>query len=206
MLSALFKRDVRLAFRHRGGALMGAQFFTLCFLLFAFALGTEALAAHAPGVLGACLLLSLTLSLPHLFERDEEDGTLEQYLLLPLAAEWLALTKIAAYWSAHALPLMLLSPVFMVVANMQTGIAEAMLRLFLTSVSVVSLAALGAALTLKTVRGALARAVILFPFYVPPLIFCAAPGEGSMAFMLLAAYAFASLPLSCFASGALLKD
>ncbi len=206
MPKPLFLRDIALAFRHGGGALAGLSFYLLVFTLFAFALGPEELAVTVPGILCVTLLLSSIISLPYLYERDVEDGTLELLLIQPLAAEWLAGGKMLAFWVAHALPLVLAAPCLAYLGNMPgEAIGVFSVRLGLASIAITATGSLGAALTLQRKGGALARALILLPLYIPVLIFTAASTEQSMPTLLLAAWGCLLTPLSAYLSGWLLR-
>lgn len=203
MLASIFLRDLLFAFRY-GAAGGGLAFFLLVFLLFSFALGPEALPQAAPAIISVSLLLSLLLSLPQLYEKDQENGLLEQYLLLPLAAEWLALAKILAYWAAHALPLLIASPLLMAAANAELP-DYFILRLIVASLAINATASISAALTLQHRKGGLARALILLPLTIPPLIFATTLTNAMQALPLLAAWALLWLPVSCYVSALLMK-
>ena len=71
-------RDLRLALRQRGDAVMVVLFFVLTALLFPFAVGPEPnlLARLAAGVIWVTALLAVLLSLERLFLSDYEDGSL----------------------------------------------------------------------------------------------------------------------------------
>jgi heme exporter protein B len=202
----LFKRDLMLAFRRGGGAWATLSFCLIVFSVFAISLGPEQLAANASRVLTVTVLLSCLLALPGLFERDFEDGTLEQYLLRADAMEWLVLSKLAAFWLTAAAPLVLASPLLGLMAGLQPealpGLAGALL---LATPTLVAIGALGAALTLGLRKGGVAQTLILLPLYVPALIFTVSIGENESAPLLLTGMLLASLPLSCFASAWLLR-
>ncbi len=203
MLNAVFLRDLRLSFRHGGGAWAGIGFYLTAFVLFAFALGPEGIAEYAPGVLTACMALGSTLSLPFLYERDAEDGTLEQYRL-NAPGEWLALTKLCAYWCAQLLPLLALTPILLRMEGVDAD--SYLLKLILASVAIAAFSALGAALSLQAARGAFMRVLLLFPFHLPALIFAVSPQTEGAATALLAAWALLSVPVSCAVCAALLGD
>ena len=80
---ALFRRDLRLAFRIGGGGLMAAAFFVMAVTMIPIGAGgsPEVLARVAGGVLWVSALLACLLSLDRLFQADFEDGSLEQIAL-----------------------------------------------------------------------------------------------------------------------------
>lgn len=201
----IFRRDVLIAFRRGGGTFATLAFSVMVFSIFAFGLGPEQLRGVAPGVLTVTILLSCLLALPNLFERDHEDGTLEQYLVQPVAMEWLTLAKLLACWCTAALPLILVSPLLGLMAGMDIkSAAQLILALLLASPSLIAVGALGAALTLGARRG-FAQALILLPLYIPVLVFTATAGEREGATLMLAGMALIALPLSCFLSAVVLR-
>ena len=84
-LSAIVTRELCLAWRRPGDALAGVAFFVLVGSLFPLGVGPDAalLATLGPGVLWVAALLAVLLSLHRLFQRDLDDGVLEQLILAP---------------------------------------------------------------------------------------------------------------------------
>ncbi|MBV8939675.1 MAG: heme exporter protein CcmB [Alphaproteobacteria bacterium] len=201
MFRLIIARDARLAFRRGGGAFAGGGFCLMAFGLFAFGLGPDALRRHAAEALLLAVLLSLLLSLPGLFARDHEDGSLEQYALHPAALEWLLAAKLAAFWLTAALPLILLSPLLCLMAGLGgLELRHAVLMLLLATPALASIGMLGGALTLSAAREGLAQALAVLPLYVPVLIFAT-----GMQWPLLAGLSLASVPLSCYVSAWLVR-
>ena len=87
-LSALLLRDMRLAVRVGGGALMGVLFFLIVVTLVPFAVGPDLalLRRIGPAILWLGALLASLLALDRLFAADHEDGSLD--LLLMGARRW----------------------------------------------------------------------------------------------------------------------
>lgn len=201
----ILAQTVGLAFRKGGGAFGLCGFYIIIVTLFTFALGPEAMAEQAAAVMCVALLLASVAGLPLFYERDHEDGTLEQLLLQPVVLEWLVLAKIAGQWVSSVLPMLLVSPLLAVMADLD---AERMLRvmglLLLASPSIVALGSIAAALTIGSRRGGLLQALVAMPLYVPVLIFAASAGEQG-AMPLLAGMLCGFLPLSCVASAALIR-
>lgn len=202
----LFKRDLLLAFRRGGGMWMVLSFALMVFAVFAFTLGPEALTASAARILSAIVLLSCLLMLPGLFERDHEDGSLEQYLVQPAPLEWLMLAKLAAFWCTACLPLIILTPVLALMSGLgkDATLALACALLFATP-ALSALGALGAALSLTLRQGGLTQTLITLPLYIPPLIFLAAHETSGETFALLAGMSLISIPLSCFLCAGLVR-
>jgi heme exporter protein B len=202
----IFKRDLSISAKRGGGVFATLGFCLIAFSCFGFSLGPDALQQYAAKVLVVAVLLSFLIALPGLFERDYEDGTLEQYLLQPSALEWLVLAKLCAFWCACAVPLLVLTPLLALMAGLNgddtSGIVFALL---LATPTLSAIGTLGAAFTLGVRKSGITQALIVLPLYVPPLIFTAGAAENANAFALLAAMALVSVPLSCLLTAGLLR-
>ncbi len=205
MFFLILTQTLILSLRKGGGALGTLGFYVLVFTLFTFAMGQEGIHRYALPVMCVALLLANVVSLPLLYERDFEDGMLEQYLLAPMALELLVLAKLIGQWMVQLLPIVLMLPLLGIMANvtLQTN-SENCLRLFLISPSLIAVGSLTAALTLGSKRGGVLPALISLPLTIPLVIFgCNVAGEGAM--LMLAAFALASVPLACWLSAAILR-
>jgi heme exporter protein B len=201
----LFKREIQVSLRRGHATATLLAFALMVFTVFALSLGPDALRGSAASILAATLLLSTLLALPQLFERDAEEGTLEQYLLQPGALEWLMLVKIAALWVMQLLPLVICAPLPALMAGLEPAQLPALIApLLLGSASLACLGALGAALTLGLRQGAATQTLILLPLYMPVLIFMAS-GSSAFALLMLTAIMLAALPLCCFACAWLIR-
>jgi len=205
LFSLVFRQTVRLAFRKGGGAMGTCAFYVIIVTLFTFALGPELARAHAGAVMCVALLLATVTALPLFYERDFEDGTLEQLLLQPTVPELLVLAKICGQWLACTLPVLLVTPLLAVMANLTGGESmRVMVLLWLASPTIIALGSIAAALTLGTRRGGLLQALVVMPLTIPVLIFAASAGDQG-AVLFLTGMLCAALPLSCFASAALIR-
>ena len=87
-LAALIARDIRIALRVGGGALIGVLFFLIVVVLMPFAIGPDIplLARLGPAILWLGALLASLLTLDRLFVADHEDGSLDLIVDEPHAA------------------------------------------------------------------------------------------------------------------------
>jgi heme exporter protein CcmB len=199
----IFLRDVKLAYTESGGALASLGFFVVSYVLFAFALGAEEQKAFLFPIIATLMVFAALLSLGQMFERDEEDGTLEQYLLLALSHEWLVVAKMAAYALAVLAPLTLCA----VAVHGLQGLAfdgTAFAKLILLALSLAAIGALSGALTLIGSGNALVRSLIALPLTIPALILATLPDQPN-ALGLLAAFTATIIPLSAWFSGMALR-
>ncbi len=212
----LLRRELALSWGRGGGALLACAFFACVTALVPLAVGTdpEQLSAMAPGITWIALALASLLSLERLYERDYEDGALDQLALGPLELEGVATAKALAHWMAGGLPLALCAPLAVVVLGASPqSILPTLLAALIGGVGFSFTGAMGAALALGARRGGLLIAVVVLPLFAPPVIFGAgalttftqglnwAPGLG-----LLAAYSLAAAALTPFAAAAAVRN
>jgi heme exporter protein B len=209
------KRELSLAFRHRGELANPLLFFLMIVTLYPLGVSPEVdlLRRIAPGVIWIAALLAALFSLENLFRSDYEDGTLEQMLLGIYPLPLLVTAKILAHWLVSGLPMLLLAPLLGVLLGMPSAAIGAMVVTLLLGTPVLSLiGAFGVALTLGLRRGGILLTLLVMPFYIPVLIFAtnaitaASAGlsiEGQIYF--LAAMALLALTLAPPAIAAALK-
>ncbi len=197
-------QSIRLSFRKGGGALGACAFYIIVMTLLTFALGAGTMEQYGAATMCVSLLLAIITTLPLLFERDYEDGSLEQFLLQPTLLELIIFAKICGQFFSHILPIIAISPLLALMSGMSPAqTTSAMSTLLLAAPSMVAFGAMSAALTLGSKRGGLLQALIVMPLYIPVLIFAATGGSGSGLF--LAGILCASIPASCFICAALVR-
>lgn len=200
----IFMQSILLSFRKGGGAFGACAFYVIVVTLFTFAIGAQAMEQYATAIMCISLLLATITCLPLLFERDYEDGTLEQFLLQPVLLEILVAAKILGQWCSHILPVLLVSPLLALSAGLSFAQSlNSILILLLASPTMLALGAIGAALTLGSKRGGLLQALVVMPLYIPVLIFASSAGDSGILF--LSALLFFSLPFSCYVCSALIR-
>src|SRR5579872_5827463 len=106
-LAALLVRDMRIAVRVGGGALMGVLFFLVVVTLVPFAVGPDLalLKRIGPAILWLAALLATLLGLDRLFAVDHEDGSLDLLLMGRVPLELVVAAKGLAHWLTTGLPL-----------------------------------------------------------------------------------------------------
>ncbi len=211
---ALLLRDIRLATRAGGSAMLALAFFAAVATLVPLGVGSDLrlLARIAAGVLWVAAVLASLLALDRLFQADFEDGSLDVIALSPLSLETIGFVKVAAHWLTTGLPLTALSPLLAVLFGLP---ASATLALFISiaigTPAVSAIGAVGASLTLSIRRGGLILPLIVLPLLAPAVIFGAGAvlavldGLSNGALLLLAAFSFAACVLSPFATAAAVR-
>lgn len=212
---ALLRRDLLLAFRHRGELANPLLFFIIVASLFPLGVTpeTDVLRTMAPGVIWVAALLATLLSLESIFRSDFDDGALEQMLLSPHPLPVLVLAKVLAHWLVTGVPILLLGPVLGILLALPGPSLSALFFTLLLGTPVLSLVgSIGVALTVGLRRGGALLSLIILPLYIPLLIFAAnavgaaaagLPINGQLYF--LAALLLLSLSLSPLATAAALR-
>jgi heme exporter protein B len=173
-LAAVFLRDMRIAIRVGGGALMGVLFFLAVVTLVPFAVGPDLalLRRIGPAILWIGALLASLLALDRLFSGDHEDGSLDLILLGRSPLELVVIAKALAHWVTTGLPLVLASPVLGFFLNLEpVAIGAVMLTLFVGTPALTFIGLIGAALAVMLQRGGLLLPVLVLPLSIPVLIF-----------------------------------
>src|SRR5436305_13219808 len=98
-LAALIRRDIRLALRVGGGALIGVLFFLSVVVLMPFAVGPDLklLARLGPAVLWLGALLASLLTLDRLFAADQEYGSIDVIMMSRTPLELVCVAKTVAH-------------------------------------------------------------------------------------------------------------
>ncbi|WP_299867774.1 heme exporter protein CcmB [uncultured Roseobacter sp.] len=173
-MTALLRRDLKLAVRAGGGFGLGLAFFLIVTVLVPFGVGpqSELLSRIAPGILWLGALLACLLSLDRLLALDWEDGTLDLLATSPLPLEAALSVKALAHWITTGLPLVLAAPVLGILLNLPAaGYGWLVLSLLLGTPALSVIGTFGAALTVGVKRGGLLMSLLVLPLYVPTLIF-----------------------------------
>jgi heme exporter protein B len=212
---AVLMRDLQGAFRQRQDLLNPLLFFVMVVSLFPLGVSPAPafLKEAGGGILWVAALLSVLLSLDHLFRHDYDDGTLEQLVLQPQPLFLLLLAKTLGHWVVTALPLVLLTPLLGVMMQLEgSSIAVLCLTLLIGTPVLSLIGSIGAALTLGLRSAGVLLSLLIIPLYIPVLIFgtgtvtAAADGAAVSAYMaLMGAFLVLALTLAPFASAAALR-
>ncbi|MGA9336239.1 MAG: heme exporter protein CcmB, partial [Pseudolabrys sp.] len=204
--TSLLGRDMRLAVRVGGGALMGALFFLVVVSMIPFAIGPDLalLARIGPAILWLGALLASLLALDRLFATDYEDGSLDLLMMGGMPLELAVATKAIAHWITTGLPLVIVAPLLGLMLNVELhAVGWLALTLAAGTPALTFLGLIGAALSVALRRGGLLVAVLVLPLTVPVLIFGVAAANAAIVgpapfgppFTILCALSLASLVL-----------
>jgi heme exporter protein B len=216
-LAALLLRDMRLAVRVGGGALIGVLFFLIVVTLVPFGIGPDLalLARIGPAILWLGALLANLLALDRLIATDYEDGSLDLILTARVPLELALVAKALAHWLTTGLPLVIAAPLLGLLLNLGPGATGAVaLTLLAGTPALTFIGLIGAALTVALRRGGLLLAILVLPLTVPVLIFGVAAANAAVVgpmpfgtpFGILCALTLISLVIGPFAAAIALRQ
>ena len=215
-LTAILVRDMRIAVRVGGGALIGVLFFVVVVTLTPFAVGPDLalLKRIGPAILWLAALLASLLALDRLFASDHEDGSLDLILTGRAPLELVIAVKALAHWLTTVVPLIIAAPLIGLLLDIEAPAqAGLVLTLLVGTPALTFIGTIGAAVAVALRRGGLLLAIIVLPLTVPVLIFGVAAANAAVAgpvpfgtpFTVLCALTLASLVIGPFAAAAALR-
>jgi len=216
-LGALLRRDIRVALRVGGGALIGMLFFLTVVVLMPFALGPDLalLRRLGPAILWLGAMLASLLTLDRLFLADSEDGSLDLLVMSRTPLELTCATKAIAHWLAAGVPLIVITPALGLLLNLDfSATAAVALTLIAGTPALTFTGMIGAALAVTLHRGGMLLAVIVVPLSIPVLIFGVAASTSAITgspafgtpFSILCALSLASFVIGPVAAAACLRQ
>ena len=209
-------RDMTIALRIGGGALMGVLFFLAVVTLVPFALGPDLalLRRVGPAVLWLGALLASLLALDRLLAVDQDDGSLDLIVTNRAPLELVVGAKAVAHWLTTGLPLVAASPLFGVLLNLEpASIGASALTLLVGTPALTFIGLIGAALAVALRRGGILLPVLVLPLTIPVLIFGVSAANAALGgpvsfgtpFTILCALTLISLVVGPFAAAATLR-
>lgn len=216
-LVAMLRRDIAIALRVGGGAMIGVLFFLTVVVLMPFAVGPDLalLKRIGPAVLWLGALLASLLTLDRLFTSDQEDGSLDLIAMSRTPLELTCAAKAFAHWLAASVPLILATPFVAILLNLDAQVTFAVaLTLLVGTPALTFTGMIGAALAVTLRRGGLLLAVLVLPLSIPVLIFGVAasnaavmePSSFGTPFSILCALTLVSFVVGPFAAAASLRQ
>lgn len=214
---ALIRRDLLIAIRAGGGALIGVLFFLTVVVLIPFAIGPDLplLKRIGPSILWLGAMLASLLTLERLFTADQDDGSLDLLTMSRTPLELTCLAKALAHWIASGLPLVFATPLFGLLLNLEPRESLTVALTLLVGTPALTLTGMiGAALAVTLRRGGLLLAVLVLPLSIPVLIFGVAssnaaalePSSFGTPFSILCAITLTTLVIGPVAAAASLRQ
>ena len=171
---AHIKRDILINFRSLIDLISIIGFMILIIILFPLGLGPiqEKLNIVSNAVIWVGIILAIIPSLEKLLQKDYENGWLDQIATSPIPLEIIMLSKGMSYWLIMLIPLILTSPIFAILLNMDLkNIPWLVISISSGSLAISLIGLIGSALILGTKRGNILLPILIIPLMTPILIF-----------------------------------
>ena len=181
-ISTLFRRELLLGWQTATDSLAQAGFFILIAALFPLAVGpgSELLQQLGISIIWIAALLSALPGFDRLFDGDYRIGWCEQVALSGAGLWSYVLIKVASWYCLTVIPLLIITPVMMLVLNLPLFcVPDVLSSLALGMAALLLLGTISAALTLGARRTALLVALIILPLSVPILVFGVLAGDAA---------------------------
>ena len=166
--------DIKISLRKKNESIISVLFFLFSILILplVFQGDQEILKRFLVGIIWFLTLLTIIFSVEKLFENDYEDGMLDQIYISGIPLETIFLSKSLSIWIITCLPIIILSPLLLLLFNFQT---EKLLNIFVSLlIGTPILCMVGtvtSALVLGFNKGSSIISLITLPLYIPVLIF-----------------------------------
>ena len=215
-LLSLFVRDLKLAIRVGGGALMSLIFYITVITIIPFSIGPnlELLSKIGPAMIWIGALLSTLLNLDRMFLSDQQDGSMDLIKMSEIPIEFVVLVKCAAQWTVSSFPLIMITPILAIFLNLTPITLGAILLTLLIGTPAFTLAgAIGAAILATINRSGILLTILVIPLSVPILIFGISASNASVSehlnfstpFLFLSAFTLFILVISPIAAAVALR-
>lgn len=213
---ATLSRDLLIAKREGGEALLAVIFFVLGALLFPLGVGPEAqlLAAVSAGLIWVMALLSTLLALDRLFQADWREGSLELMAISPEPLPLVVAAKCLAHWIVTGLPMAIAAPLMGLLLNLPSnGWLTLIAALLIGGLALSFIGSVCAALLIGSRRGGVLMTLLALPLYIPTLIFGAGAVQAAIGgfdasghLMFMAAITLSSVALCPWATAGALRQ
>ena len=166
--------DIKISLRKKNESIISILFFLFSILIlpFIFQGDQDILKRFLIGIIWFLTLLTIIFSVEKLFENDYEEGILDQIYISGIPLETIFLSKSLSIWIITCLPIIILSPLVLLLFNIQTEkLANILMALLIGTPILCMIGAVTSALVLGFNKGSSIISLITLPLYIPVLIF-----------------------------------
>lgn len=168
MIYTIIKQELNLVFKRPSHIVNPLVFFFIAISIFAISFDKQI----NIGIIWLCLIFSILLGSPHIFQEDFEDGTIEQLFLSGILFELIIATKMFAAWLIYCVPLIISIPLAAIFLKLDTNtIFNLMLIVVIVTLIISLLASFCASLTISTHSSHSLVTILVLPLIVPIIIF-----------------------------------
>ena len=170
----IFKRELLIIYKKLSNFIINTFFFFLGILIFIFSLGPDSvlISNFSSSIIWTIILFCIILGVDQFFSDDYHDGSLKELLSIGYSTEIIVLSKILVMWIYLIFPILLTSPILLVI--MQIGFLDyfiLILSIALGTPSLLLISSSAVLLTIQSNQNKLILLLLVFPFYIPTLIF-----------------------------------
>ena len=166
--------DIKISLRKKNESIISILFFIFSILILPliFQGDQNFLKNFLIGIIWFLTLLTIIFSVEKLFEDDYKDGVLDQIYLSGTPLETIFLSKSLSTWILTCLPIIILSPLLLLLFNLQTEkLINVFMSLLIGTPILCMIGAVTSALVLGFNKGSSVISLITLPLYIPVLIF-----------------------------------
>jgi heme exporter protein B len=170
----LIHREILLSWRQGGAGWLVVVFYVMTVSMFPFGVGPDMdmLSVIGSGIVWVAALLAAILSLDRMFALDVEDGSMDLLALSGTPLWLVTLAKGTGHWLNTMGPVIIATPILAVVLNLGAeGFTTLLLTMLLGTPALSFFGGIAAALTATLKRGGVLIPLLVFPLYIPTLIF-----------------------------------
>lgn len=170
----VLKREYYACIRKPNDWVSSVFFFFIVCSLFPIAIGAnrELLYRMAPGIFWIALILAIMLSVAKLFEEEADNGILEQIFFGQISLSFWVFAKVFAYSLILIALFLAVIPFFSIFFGLDAADALVLsVTVVLGVPSLCFIGAMGSALMLGLRVGGVILSLVIFPFFIPILIF-----------------------------------
>ena len=174
LLKLLLVREIKDSFSLKGSYILSLTFFSVTIILLPIGIGPNKsfLSSISPGLVWVSIVLTSLLSLNSIFYDDYNDGTLDLYKIGPMSLVEISFVKAMSHWLTNFLPLILIVPVLSIFIDFPSKmLIYLIITIILGTPSLSFIGSLGSSLTLSLKQHNLLIPLIIFPLFIPTLIF-----------------------------------
>ena len=207
--------DIKISLRKKNESIISILFFIFSILILPIIFQGDQIIIKKflIGIIWFLTLLTIIFSVEKLFEQDYEDGILDQIYLSGIPLESIFLAKSLTIWIITCLPIIILSPLLVLLFNLQADkLINIFIALLIGTPILCMIGTVTSALVLGFNKGSSIISLITLPLYIPVLIFGIEASnseiilnEISQEFKILIGYLFIVIAVSAWIGGLALR-
>ena len=166
--------DIKISLRKKNESIISILFFIFSILILPIIFQGDQIIIKKflIGIIWFLTLLTIIFSVEKLFEQDYEDGILDQIYLSGIPLESIFLAKSLTIWIITCLPIIILSPLLVLLFNLQADkLINIFIALLIGTPILCMIGTVTSALVLGFNKGSSIISLITLPLYIPVLIF-----------------------------------